>query len=211
MSSYHDPLMDGAKRLLEKVDSDPRIREILVTHSCISAALALIPLPVAGVAVCMTNIFSMYMRINTALGMPFEKNAVKSAAGMIAAGFSGIMTRSAGLIASEVLKFIPGIGSIAGGVLETAVLYSATGVQGKIYCEWLRLMTLRGGIRSDGTYDEKTARSSLDEIFSDRERIKDMMDELKKQARHADFKKYKDEAAAMLKKYMDDRKNSRDK
>ncbi len=206
LSDPHDAL-EGAKHLLENVDSDPKIREILVTHSCISAALALLPLPAASVGACMVNIYGMYMRINAALGVPFGKNVVRSVAGMIAANFSGMITRSVGLVASEVLKIIPGIGSIAGGLLGTAVLYSVTGVQGKIYCEWLRLMILRGAISPDGTFNGSAARSTLDGILSDKERIRGMMDELKKEARKADFKKYRDEAAAVLKKFMEEKKD----
>ena len=199
--------LEGARRLLENIDSDPKIREILVTHSCIAAALALIPLPAAGVGACMVNIYGMYMRINAALGVPFSRNVVRSVAGMIASNFSGMVARSLGLVASEVLKFIPGIGSIAGGLLETAVLYSVTGVQGKIYCEWLRLMILKGAVSGDGTFDGSAARSTLDGILSDKERIRSMMEELKKEARKADFRKYKDEAAAVLKKYMEEKKD----
>ena len=190
-----------AKELLNKIDSDPEIQKILLTHSCVSAGLAWIPLPTAGPVICLFNIYSMYVRINNQIGIKLSKNAIKSIAGMIAANLTGFAALFVGTVASEALKFIPGIGTIAGAALEAVIFYSLTAVQGKLYCEWLRKIDKKTIINEEGDIDENLSKSTVEEIFSDKNRIQKIIDEEKQKAKSTNLKKYKNEAKELLKKY----------
>ena len=192
---------DVADRLFNNMDDDPVIKDILKVHSGIALALAWLPLPAAGPTMCFVNICGMYMRINAALRLPFTKSVVKSVAGMIGSNLAGYVALSVGTVGSELLKFIPVLGSVAGALAEGAIFYAVTGMQGKLYCEWLRFMLGRRAIAKDGSYDEKTAREAMEEIFADKERIRDMFKRAKEEAKKADYKKYRDQAMDLINRF----------
>ncbi len=188
----------GRDMILE-LESDPQIQEIMKIHSAISGAIGLIPIPAVGVVGTLGNVYSMYYRINNAVGVSFSKNITKSVAGMIASNLGQSAFIVAGL---EALKFIPFVGSTVGGVGQAVVLGAATAVQGKLYCEWLRHMCEKDAVHSDGTVDESVSASVMDTIFASKSRIEAMMQEAKEYAKNVDYKKYIAQAQDVVNRYI---------
>ena len=188
----------AGREIILALESDPQIQEIMKQHSLISGAMGLIPIPVAGIVGTLGNVYSMYYRINNAVGVSFSKNITKSVAGMIASNLG----QSAFIVAGfEALKFIPFLGSTIGGVGQAVVLGASTAVQGKLYCEWLRHMCEKDAVRRDGTVDESVSASVMDTIFEDKSRIDAMMREAKEKAKNADYKKYTSQAQDAVNRY----------
>ncbi len=180
------------------LESDPGIQEIMKQHSLISGAMGLIPIPAAGAVASLGNIYSMYYRINNAVGVSFSKNITKSVAGMIASHLAQRALIVAGL---EALKFMPFLGTLVGGAGEAVVLGASTAVQGKLYCEWLRYMCIKKAVHADGTIDETVSASVIDKIFANKGRIEAMVQEAKEYAKNLDFKKYIAQAQELVAKY----------
>lgn len=101
------------------------LADIIKLHARVGAATAAIPVPGADIAAFVANIWTMYIRISRALNLPFSDNILKSIAISIATNVVSIMpslliTRVGGMV----LKFIPGVGSIAG--IASSVVIAAT-------------------------------------------------------------------------------------
>ena len=182
-----------------KFDNNEKINEILRLHSAIGGALGIIPLPGAVLPFILANVYSMYYRINSELGIPLSKNFVKSIAGMLTSNLSVTYGSAIGVGVCEVVKFIPLIGSVAGFLGECAILFAFTGVQGKLYCEWLRKIVASGAIDKNGNIDENLAKASMEEILKNKEHIEEMMKKEKAAAKNVDFSKYKSQAAEFVK------------
>lgn len=180
-------------------DRNIKINEILKTHSAIGGALALIPLPGATLIFVIGNLYSMYYRINEELGIPLSKNFVKSIGGMLASNFSGYLGTIVGVTACELIKVIPLFGPIVGFAGECILLFAMTGVQGKLYCEWLRLLVSSGAIDKNGNINETMAKEKMEEILKNKEHIDEMMRKEKAAAQNVDFSKYKSQAADFVK------------
>ena len=172
-------------------DNNTKIDEILKTHSLIGGTLALIPLPGAMIPFVLANVYSMYYRINEVVGVPLNDNLVKSIGGMIASNITSVV----GLIAGcELIKLIPIVGHFSASSVESLLLFSITGVQGKLYCEWLHLFLSSGGLDKNGNINNSIAKSKIEEILSNKNKIEKMIKEGKTAAQNIDFTKYKSEA-----------------
>lgn len=170
---------------------DPRIKEITVVHAGIAGGLALIPIPFASTPLVLGNLYTMYGRINSALGIKFSENFLKSIGGMLASNLAGF---AAGTVACQFIKFIPLLGSIGGAVAEGAINFAMTKVQGALYCEWLKEMVEKKAINENGHVDETVGKTVMEDICKDKERIKDMVEKEKQNAKNVDFNKYKKDA-----------------
>lgn len=182
-----------------KFDNNEKINEILKVHSAIGGAFALVPLPGAAIVFVIANVYGMYYRINNELGVPLSKNFVKSIGGMIASNLSGYYGTIAGVVACEAIKSIPFLGTIVGFTGECILFFSMTGVQGKLYCEWLRKIVASGAIDKKGNVDENLAKAKMEEILKNKDHIEEMMKKEKAAAKNVDFSKYKAQAAEFVK------------
>lgn len=108
---------------------------IVKLHAGIAVASALIPIPGADIAAAAANIWTMYIRINKELDLPFGENVIKSIGAGIA---TNIASAGAGfLIVGTALKFVPGLGSLGGAAVMGATIYGLTIVSGIIYMKAL--------------------------------------------------------------------------
>ncbi len=159
----------GADEMLPK-----EIVDIVKLHSKLAVGSAWIPVPGADVAAGAANIWGMYVRINNRIGLPFKENAIKSIG-------SGVATNLASYIAvsgiASGLKFIPGIGSVAGALLISASLYAVTITSGWIYLQALSQLAQRSGpeINMDKLGD------AVKSVLSEKGLIKNFISEAKKE------------------------------
>lgn len=133
-------LLESSLKLVELMDLTAdtylpqEITDVVKLHSKLAVGSAWIPIPGADVAAGAANIWGMYIRINSKLGIPFGENVMKSIGSGVATNLVSYLAMS-GL--ASALKFIPGIGSIGGAVLMSASLYAVTLAAGWVYLQAL--------------------------------------------------------------------------
>ena len=147
-----------------------KLAGIVKLHAKLAVGSAFIPIPGADVAAAGVNIWTMYVRINKELGLPFTENVMKSLA-------SGIVTNVAGaaagfLVVGSALKFVPGLGSLGGAALMAGTTYALTIGSGFVY---MKAVTKLLGRTSASTATEQDLRSAADEVMVDRAKIKDVL------------------------------------
>lgn len=126
---------EADKHLPEKLSG------IVKTHAMLAVGSALIPVPGADLLAGAANIWAMYVRINDELGISFEENILKSIS-------AGLMTNIGGVFAGALvigtgLKFIPGLGTLAGYALVLGTIYGITLASAIIYMRALTYMANR--------------------------------------------------------------------
>ena len=115
-----------------------KICGVVKRHSAIAVGAAFIPVPVASDIACATNIWYMYKCINDELGICFSENKVKTIISGIIANLGTTTLVAVG--AGELLKFIPGIGTMAGSALEAAMFAAITYTAAFIYLKAITMM-----------------------------------------------------------------------
>jgi len=143
-----------------------KLAGIVKLHSGIAVGSAFIPVPGADIAAAAANIWTMYVRINKELELPFSENFIKSLA-------TGIVTNlGAGLVASMVIgsafKFIPGLGSVGGAAMIGATIYGVTLTAGIIYMKAIsKLLTNK----KSSQVNEENLKTAVDEIMKDKQSV----------------------------------------
>lgn len=133
-------LLSAAFKLVKVMDKTAdenlpqEIANVVKLHSKLAVGSAWIPVPGADVAAGAANIWSMYVRINGKIDIPFGENVMKSIGSAVATNLASYMAMTG--IASA-LKFIPGIGTIGGAAILSASLYAVTLASGWIYLQAL--------------------------------------------------------------------------
>ena len=162
--------------------------EDIITGHAIGAtvsALAAGWLPGAGATVATVAnigfIWSMYYRLNTALGISLPKNVLKSIASGIAATISANIISL--LVVGTVVSFIPGIGSIAASIIAGACTFSVVLVAAVIY---IKMLTKLFKAKADFGYITAEEAKEYARNVSREENVDDMIKEanrIYKQAR----------------------------
>lgn len=147
---------------------------IVKQHSIAGTASSLIPAPGAGFAAQVANIWSMYARINSIVGINLSEYDGKLVAKTIASGVMGNFAGTAAMaILGEGLKFIPLFGTFAGTVLTGGIFYAMTIVSALVYLKVLCLLTSKKLGVNSGTVEDavKTVfqenKSELESIYND--------------------------------------------
>ena len=166
--------------LLNKVDrvADVALPQEIVgvvkLHSKIAVASAVVPIPGVDMLAGGANIWTMYGRLNSKIGLSLQENVIKSIGAGVATNLGSYVAVSG---VASALKFIPGVGSVAGAVMMGASLYAVTLVSGWVYLKALCMMVQRKG-KSISGIDFKAA---IDEILSNKGTIKRMFETAKKE------------------------------
>jgi uncharacterized protein (DUF697 family) len=148
---------------------------IVKLHAGIAVGSAFIPIPGADMVAVGANIWTMYVRINKDLELPFGENMIRSLA-------AGVMTNlgsaAAGYIVAEsVLKFVPGLGSIGGAVLMAATIYSITIAAGIVY---MKAVTKLLNAKSAHHVSEEDLKAATDEVLKDKNAVRRIIKTAKK-------------------------------
>jgi uncharacterized protein (DUF697 family) len=151
-----------------------RLAGIVKLHSGIAVGTAFVPIPGADIAAAAANIWTMYVRINKELDLPFRENVVKSIAAGAATNLAG---GAAGVVLGSALKFIPGLGTLGGAALMGATVYGITIASGIIYMNALTRLAKR---KDAGSISGEDLKSAMDEELKDKQKMKDMVRSAKK-------------------------------
>jgi uncharacterized protein (DUF697 family) len=130
--SYEDDLLSDLKQyeykeMLEKADN------VVLSFVGITGATGAIPIPFADAPLLIGEQVAMMTAINAVFKMNVNKDVLKSlATAAIGVGGATIIGRA---IASNLLKLVPGAGSVAGGAISAATAAAVTLALGKSYIQ----------------------------------------------------------------------------
>ncbi|WP_143273281.1 hypothetical protein [Azospirillum palustre] len=175
-----EALLDAGLKLASALNSvadsnlPQRLSDIVKLHAKIAVGAALVPIPIADMAAAGANIWTMYIRINKEIDLPFSDNIIKSIA-------AGVLTNIGGAVAGAIaigtaLKIVPGLGSIGGAAVMSATVYAVTIVSGIIYMKALAKLIGKKNLEDISESDIKKA---AEEEMSNKSNIKEMFKEAK--------------------------------
>ena len=187
MKSAYIELYEAAVALVTVLDKTAEqllpqeIVDVVKLHSKLAVGSALIPVPGADVAAGAANIWTMYGRVNSKVGISIKDNVLKTVG-------SGVVTNLASYMAmaglGSAIKAIPGLGTVTGTALMSASLYAVTLASGYIYVKALTLLANKG----NGSIDITQIDSAVKEILGNKDIIKNFI-----KAAKTDFKNNKNE------------------
>jgi len=187
MKSAYIELYEAAVALVTVLDKTAEqllpqeIVDVVKLHSKLAVGSALIPVPGADVAAGAANIWTMYGRVNSKVGISIRDNVLKTVG-------SGVVTNLASYMAmaglGSAIKAIPGLGTVTGTALMSASLYAVTLASGYIYVKALTLLANNG----NGSIDITQINSAVKDILKNKEVIKNFI-----KAAKSDFKNNKNE------------------
>ncbi len=187
MKSGYIELYEAAEALVTVLDKTAEqllpqeIVDVVKLHSKLAVGSALIPVPGADVAAGAANIWTMYGRVNSKVGISIRDNVLKTVG-------SGVVTNLASYMAmaglGSAIKAIPGLGTVTGTALMSASLYAVTLASGYIYVKALTLLANNG----NGSIDITQINSAVKDILKNKEVIKNFI-----KAAKSDFKNNKNE------------------
>lgn len=128
----------------------------------------------AATAAAIGFVWSMYVRINAFIGMPFSKNILKSVATAVCTNVASYAV--AAIAISTVFSLLPGIGSIGASATMAVVSFSITWSSGLVY---LKVLTHFAKANIDlNEVDEEDLKEMAQAVLA-RENVKEMMKQAK--------------------------------
>lgn len=140
-----------------------KLSSIVKTHAGLAVGSAFIPVPGADLAAAAANIWSMYIRINKELDLPFAENLIKSLAAGVATNLGGAFVGY--MVIGSALKMIPGLGSVGGAALVGATIYGVTIASGIIY---MKAVTKLLESKNGSQINEQNLKNAMDELLEDK-------------------------------------------
>lgn len=165
------PVIYAAVKAVESFDKSmstelpDEIVDAIRIHAGIAVASAWIPVSGLDIAALTANIWTMYVRINKKLGISFSENMMKSIGSAVAANLASNLAMAG---VGSALKFIPGLGTISGGLIMSATMYGTTVAAGWIYLTALTNWVKKGKGNTDDLqgYIDDVMTQNKDEISS---------------------------------------------
>jgi uncharacterized protein (DUF697 family)/signal recognition particle receptor subunit beta len=142
-----DLVPEGQRRAFiaaQKVDIELKksnSRAIMATAVASATAIAAAPIPFSEATVVVPIQIAMIAGITATFGLSFNESLLSSILASVAAGAGSTLAEYA--IVTGLLKFIPGIGSVAGGVIAATVAAAMTTAFGEAYIAALELLFTR--------------------------------------------------------------------
>lgn len=139
------------------------LSEIVKEHAIAGVAAGFVPVPGMDVAALGAVVFTMYARINVALGIKLRENAVKSIATAIGTNMITYLPGVAvGKAVGTALKFVPGLGTVAGIALDAAVNLGLLYAMGVIYAKSIVLLVEAGEPVTEASLRDQAKKVSRD-------------------------------------------------
>jgi uncharacterized protein (DUF697 family) len=168
--------LELAKVLNESVDEHlpQKLASMVKLHAGLAVGSVLIPIPGADIAASAVNIWTMYIRINKELHLPFREHIVRSVATGVATNIGA--NAAALLVVGSVLKFIPGLGSVGGAAVMAGTVYAVTIAAGIVYLKAITHLLLK---KAAANVTDSDLKAATDEVLRDKTEIKDILKESK--------------------------------
>jgi hypothetical protein len=160
-----------------------KLAGIVKLHAGIGVGCVFIPVPGADLVAAFGNTWTMYVRINRELNLPFTQNLVKS----LATGILSNLTSNAAILAvfgfGSALKNLPGAGTVASYALMSATVYGATIAAGYIYMKALAALLKN---RSAGQVKEEDFKAAIAKVMEDKATVQSIFKSAKESYKQAD-------------------------
>ena len=151
-------LNDAAKYVLPE-----DIEKIVKKHAAIAVATAFIPVGGLDMVAATANVWTMYVRINNALGVKFSDNKMKS----IGCAVVSNLVQNLGVAAVAVaLKWNP-ISYLASVAILTGALYALTMTSGWVYLKALANMALNDNDIEHSIKETLKDKASISQVYKD--------------------------------------------
>ncbi|MGI2909594.1 hypothetical protein [Tolypothrix sp. VBCCA 56010] len=147
-----------------------KLAGIVKLHAGIAVGSAFIPVPGADMAAAAANIWTMYVRINKELELPFAENLIKSIATGIVTNLGAAVLAT--MVVGSVLKFVPGLGSVGGAAVMGATIYGVTVAAGIIYMKAISKLL---SDKNSGSVNEENLKTAVDEIIKDKQSVQTIL------------------------------------
>ena len=139
-----------------------KAQAVVATSAVAAAATGAVPIPFSDAAVLVPEQIAMLGGITAVFGVPIEKGTITA---IISATIGPAGTTVLGkTIVANLLKFIPGIGSVAGGVISGATAAALTAALGEAYII-IMVMMCKGELSIADLNTEK-GKQEVREIFT---------------------------------------------
>lgn len=160
--NYEDDFIDGLqeyeyKKMLEEADS------VVLGFAAAAGATGAIPIPFADAPLLIGEQVAMMAAINAVFKMDIGKDMLKSLV-TAALGVSGA-TAVGKMIVSNLLKLLPGIGTVGGGAISAATAGLITLALGKAYIQVCKEIKM-GKLNQDDLF-KKAGADALKEAFKE--------------------------------------------
>ena len=134
---------------------------IVATAAAAAAATGAIPIPFTDAAVLVPEQIGMIASITAVFGVPIEKATVTA---LLSATIGTVGTTVMGkTVVSSLFKMIPGVGSVAGGVISASVAAALTAALGEAYIAIM--MMVSKGEMSISELDTAEGKAKISSIF----------------------------------------------
>lgn len=145
-----------------------KAQAVVATASAAAAATGATPIPCSDAALLIPVQISMLATITAIFGLPIEKGTVATiVSSTIGTAGTTVLGKT---VVANLLKLIPGVGSIAGGAISGATAAALTAALGETYIS-IMLMVCRGELNL-ADLETKEGKEKIKEIFTDRMKMK---------------------------------------
>ena len=137
--NYEDDFLKDLQKyeyqeMFEKADN------IVLGFTASTGATGAVPVPFADAPLLITQQVAMMVAINSVFGFNMERDVLASlASAVLGIGGATVLGRT---VVSNMLKFIPGVGSVAGGAISAGTAGMLTFALGKAYIEVCRAIKM---------------------------------------------------------------------
>ena len=174
-------LLKAATELAKEIDKavdehlPQKLAGMVKLHARLAVGSAFIPIPGADIAAAAANTWTMYVRINKELQLPFGENVAKSLA-------AGVMTNiganaAALMVFASAAKLLPGLGTVGGAAVMAATVYALTIAAGIVY---MKAVTKLLRAKSAHQVTEEDLKDAADEVLSDKDAIQSIIKDAKR-------------------------------
>lgn len=171
--------------------------KIIIEHDCIAGAAAIVPVPYADMIAVLGNQIALYKRLNDKLGVRMSKNCLKVIASFMVSQIIGTITivpvAFGGKFLGGLLKMVPGLGTMAGIVVDAGSNATINHILGVVYLISIKKMIATG----TDVQDAESVKAVLKEQLADKELVKKAYHEAKQARKKMDFNAYKSKAEEM--------------
>ena len=158
------------EQLTELVGEDAKDAvQTIRQHAVVAATCGVgVFVPGADLLAFVANTWTMYARINHALGISLSKNALKSIATAVGTNVISIIPGTAlASVGGSILKAIPGLGTIGGMAVAGTTYYALSTVMG-----WIYLKAITTLVSSNETINEENVKAATKEVSQDESFVK---------------------------------------
>lgn len=145
-----------------------RAQAVVATSALAAAATGAVPIPFSDAAALVPEQIAMLAGITAVFGLPIEKGTI---AAIISStiGTAGATVLGKAIV-SNLIKLIPGVGSVAGGVISGATAAALTAALGEAYII-IMTMICKGEFKIEDLETDK-GKKMVSEIFTDQLKVK---------------------------------------